>query len=156
MTPEEKIRTHFRMQTAVEGSREVLDAIIHDDIVVNDPPAGVRTEGKEAIWPSYATPVEDKSGPHTFSYRAEFIEYVGGEDQGYAKWTFVPTGNFAVLWGLTSVQLAEADSIEITIVANIKFKDGKIILIDEYWNPTPLLQRFGIEIPTPSTAHLAG
>ena len=149
MSPEEKIKTYFHMQSRDKADRVIFDQIVHDDIVVIDSPVGVTTQGKEAVWAVMDIPPEQKSGPDTFSFKADFIEYIGNEQEGFARWSFCPTGNLGFLWGKNSVVFDESASPVITIAIRVKFEDGKIIFLDEYWNPVPLLQKLGFDIPSP-------
>ena len=52
ISPEEKVRAHFTVVSSEEGTREFVEQLIHKDIVVNDPPVGLRAEGLEAVWPT--------------------------------------------------------------------------------------------------------
>ena len=149
MTPEEKVKAYFYMNGRDAPDFELFDSIIHDDILQIDAPAGIRVEGKQAVWAGMNIPAEHKQGPDAFAYGADFIDYVGDEQKGFARWWFQPTGKFAFLWGKTDLTLSAEESPEIVIAVAVEFKDGKIFHLEEYWNPTPLLQKFGFDIPSP-------
>ncbi len=154
MTPEEKLRTFFYMQTRDKADRALFDELVHGELVTIDMPAGVRVEGKEAHWAGIDLPPENKVGPGSFSYGAEFLGYSGDEQQGFANWSFRPTGAFAMLWGLKGIVIEEDDAPTIEIAIKVKFKDGKICQLEEFWNPVPWLQQLGVQIPTPTLANL--
>ena len=154
MSPEEKIKAYFIMNGTEAANRELFDEIVHPDFVQLDAPAGIRIEGKETAWQMMDIPAEHKTGPDTFAYGSEFFGYIGDEHKGFARWSFRPTGKFALLWGLDSVVFEEADAPEIEIAIKVDFKDGKIIRLEEFWNPVPLLQQFGLKIPSPGLHHL--
>lgn len=150
MTPAEKVEAYFNMSAKEPADRQLFDEIVHDDVVLTDSPAGVKISGKEAIWQTMDVPVEHKQGPGTMSFHTEFIEYIGDEHQGYASWKFRPAGAFALLWGFSEpVDIAEADAVEASIAIKFVFKEGKIISMDEFWNPIPVIRQFGIDIPEP-------
>ena len=155
MTPEDKLRTLFYMQTRDQADRALFDELVHDEMTTIDDPAGVRVEGKEAHWAGIDIPLQNKVGPASFSYGAAFLGYWGDEQQGVASWSFRPTGAFAALWGLKGVVIEEADAPTIEIAIKVKFKDGKISQFEEFWNPVPWLQQIGVEIPTPTLAKLS-
>ena len=150
MTAEEKIRTYFYMQSRDAADRPLFDRLVDDEIVVIDGPVGMHTKGKEAVWASMNLPAEAKQGPDTFAFKADFIDYVGNEERGFARWWFQPTGKMGLLWGVTDVVLSAAQAPKIEIAIDVEFNNGKIARLNEYWDPVPFLQALGFAIPAPA------
>ena len=149
MTPEDKVRTWLYMQARDAGDRELFDQIVHDDIVVDDEPVGLKLAGKEQVWPGFALTPEEKAGPQSVAFSVEFLGYVGDEQEGFARWSFRPKGTFAAVWGVHDLQIDEQDALDVDIAVRVRFKEGKIYRINEYWNPVPLMQSFGLNVPSP-------
>ena len=149
MTPEQKIKAYFFMNSRDAADRALFDRIIHPDIVQIDAPAGIELRGKEAIWQGMNIPPEQKQGPDTFAFASDFIDYVGEGKRGVARWWFQPTGKFGFLWGRGDCIWTRQEAPKIVIAVAVEFRDGMISHLDEYWNPTPLLQQLGFEVPSP-------
>ena len=149
MTPEEKISTYFYMQSRDAADREIFDQIVDDNIIANDAPVGITVEGKENVWAGMDRPAETKQGPGTFAYNTQFLDYVGDENLGFARWCFKPTGMFGMLWGVNDCVLSEEEAPTVEMAVRVEFSNGKISRIDEYWDPSPMMRAFGIEMPEP-------
>jgi steroid delta-isomerase-like uncharacterized protein len=140
MTPLETVRAYYGLFE--KPSREVLDAVVTDDFVLDDNPIDWHIRGKAELWRTVDRPrPEGGSGAAQGSFVV--TGYVGDDARGAAAWHWRVAGSMAPMFGLPRSE----GGAEIDGLALVEFRGGRLAKLTEFWDSGSVMRQLGADLP---------